>query len=1093
MADKGDQTPIFHHTPVKPTRQPSRMVHQRAFNNPYDQQQQQQSDGTSYYPESHSPYQNQQPTYSQPSLSSPRRRPTNMPNPYETPAYDPPAQPSPARSPDYGVIRAQPSFNDQSSGLRQRSGDSISRNHGGGSNNFNAQDPYQTNNYDTGIGSSLSLPHHQTGGHHQQSPYGMTGQMANYSNPSLYSQNQEEKQDWASSHVQMPTTDGGYHHDNDSMMHVANKSAYPDANNGFYPPREQSYDQYGRPVLPYANDSEAHLTQSDSHNGAYETIHMNGMQPMDNYNNSSSYNYNNNGFPSPYSGDGFNQKPEGDFVGGWVGIAAPGTMIANPLQRSAYMPNHDSGGYENARQRLLRRRTVKKIALTNGNLVLDIPVPRSICKAAQGEEFRTMRYSAATCDPNDWTADRFTLRPFLMKREIELAICMTCYNEDEALLYRTLGSVIRNIGYLQSRTRSKVWGANSWKKVVVFIVGDGRKKANERMLKMLSCYGIFQEGAMKDHVLDKEVTGHIFELTTQVIVDPQGGIKVSDCPIQLVFCLKEKNQKKINSHRWFFNAFCQQLQPNVTILLDVGTMPTDRSLYHLWKAFDKNKKVAGACGEIAVDVGSFGWRLYNPLVAAQNFEYKMSNILDKPLESVFGFIGVLPGAFSAYRWQALKGRPLEAYFKGEQLHNGQLEGGSFVNNLYLAEDRILCFELVVKSREPWILKYVKSAKATTDVPDGVAELIAQRRRWLNGSLFATMFALIHFARIWTSGQSFLRKCALQLQVIYNLVQLAFTWTSLANWYLASYFLMQSATSDPTHDPFAGQGKAVLDIVLNVYIALVVVVVVASLGSRPQGFRAMYLGCILLFAGLFALILYCVGWTLYVQLNQVGLFTTSGWTTSHIIHLLVTSSNIRSIVISVVATYVLYLLSSLWMLDPWHMLTSFVQYMFLTPFFITVLSIYSLANLHDVSWGTKGSDAASSDLGSASGGKDKSKEGKQMVEVKVPTSSADADELWQHAQADLAQKIVEQKQHRSKSVKQTDHQQNFRTQFLLFWLGSNAALIIIFTSNFWLRFTKDDLHLSTNPYLAVLFWSTAALSAIRALGSLIYLVFRMFGH
>jgi cellulose synthase/poly-beta-1,6-N-acetylglucosamine synthase-like glycosyltransferase len=29
------------------------------------------------------------------------------------------------------------------------------------------------------------------------------------------------------------------------------------------------------------------------------------------------------------------------------------------------------------------------------------------------------------------------------------------------------------------------------------------------------------------------------------------------------------------------------------------------------------------------------------LVAAQNFEYKMSNILDKPTESLFGYIGVL--------------------------------------------------------------------------------------------------------------------------------------------------------------------------------------------------------------------------------------------------------------------------------------------------------------------------------------------------------------------------------------------------------------------------------------------------------------------
>jgi chitin synthase len=58
----------------------------------------------------------------------------------------------------------------------------------------------------------------------------------------------------------------------------------------------------------------------------------------------------------------------------------------------------------------------------------------------------------------------------------------------------------------------------------------------------------------------------------------------------------------------------------------------------------------------------------------------MSNILDKPLESSFGYISVLPGAFSAYRYAALQGLPLQQYFKGEQMHDGD---NIFAANMYL--------------------------------------------------------------------------------------------------------------------------------------------------------------------------------------------------------------------------------------------------------------------------------------------------------------------------------------------------------------------------------------------------------------------------
>ena len=62
----------------------------------------------------------------------------------------------------------------------------------------------------------------------------------------------------------------------------------------------------------------------------------------------------------------------------------------------------------------------------------------------------------------------------------------------------------------------------------------------------------------------------------------------------------------------------------------------------------------------------------------------------------------------------------------------------FTKNMFLAEDRILCFELAAKAGDRWTLTYVKPSKAETDVPESASELIGQRRRWLNGSFAASV-------------------------------------------------------------------------------------------------------------------------------------------------------------------------------------------------------------------------------------------------------------------------------------------------------------------------------------------------------------------
>lgn len=475
-------------------------------------------------------------------------------------------------------------------------------------------------------------------------------------------------------------------------------------------------------------------------------------------------------------------------------------------------------------------------------------------------------------------------------------------------------------------------------------------------------------------------------------------------------------------------------------LIDVGTRPLKDAIMKLYITMKENPQIAGCCGEIeSEDIG-----ILNPVVGAQNFEYKISHCMDKAMESVFGYITVLPGAFSAYRYNAIrrdqlvpdardrhvehlsKTGPLVEYFKS--LSPSPEAQTPMAQNMYLAEDRILCFALVAMENKNWLLRYVKDSVATTDVPTSLVDLIKQRRRWLNGALFAMLYALGRFKLIWTqSSHSFFRKVALSFQFLYFLVNTVMSWFLIGSFYITFLLILNAMLDDAD-----GPSKLLRYGLTFLYLLTTTGQFLVALGNKPHEVRALYTLSALLYGAM------SLAATL---LGVLGLFEGS-------------TPSIHVLLAMILITGSVFLCAVLHG-ELRRVLVTFFHYFLLIPTTINILQVYSVCRVDDVSWGTKGLETVNHGGGPGAVGRITSRKKRKEMERRAKIAAKEAQQAQDQREASFRQ---------------------FRSYVVVALLSTNYILV---TGVF--AFKNVDLYVVTLAYTVVF------LLGVRVTGSVMFIV------
>ncbi|XP_053386745.1 chitin synthase chs-2-like isoform X3 [Mercenaria mercenaria] len=327
---------------------------------------------------------------------------------------------------------------------------------------------------------------------------------------------------------------------------------------------------------------------------------------------------------------------------------------------------------------------------------------------------------------------------------------------------------------------------------------------------------------------------------------------------------------------------------------DVDFKPTALSL--LIDRMKRNRNVAAACGRI-LPVGT------GPMVWYQKFEYAVSHWLQKATEHTIGCVLCSPGCFSLFRASHLtENKVLKRYTTAptDARHYIQYDQG---------EDRWLCTLLLQRG---FRVEYCAASDAYTFAPEGFYEFYNQRRRWTPSTMANILDLLLDYKNVTKNNDD--------ISVIYVAYQMLLMISSILT--PGTIFLMITGALNMAYPSLSLYWALVLNVLP------VAVFVVFCFVAKPN----VQLAYAAILSTIYSLVMMLVIVGLLKQAADNGFCSVTTVFLCFVVGVFVLAAFIHP-------------------QEFWCILHGFLYFLAI-PSMSMLLMLYSLCNLHVVSWGTR---------------------------------------------------------------------------------------------------------------------------------------------